>query len=303
MVKIFFYTVLFGQIFNLSAPAAVLKIPKHSNAIYEIDDRRLVDSKSSVNVRTLSESIAMIISSDSVEKKFLSSRIFAGLLKNSERLNFCSGGKFAEHHSLNACTGFLVGVDLLATAGHCFASESDCMNKSVVFNVLAKNEVAEGYKVPVRNTYGCKEIVSRVIDVDRNIDYAVIRLDRKASGREVLKLRSNGRVGSGDKVFMIGHPLGLPQVVTNSASLLDNSQPHFFKAALDSFEGNSGSPVFNSSTLEVEGILVRGEEDFLLDQSLQCYRDQIYNPGEDESSGSRGEGVSRISDILPSLYP
>ena len=43
----------------------------------------------------------------------------------------------------------------------------------------------------------------------------------------------------------------------------------FFVANLDTYGGNSGSPVFNSDTHEVEGILVRGEADFVQQGNCQ----------------------------------
>ncbi|WP_420540401.1 S46 family peptidase (plasmid) [Paenibacillus polymyxa] len=44
------------------------------------------------------------------------------------------------------------------------------------------------------------------------------------------------------------------------AAVRDNPPNAFFVANLDTYGGNSGSPVFNSDTHEVEGILVRGED-------------------------------------------
>lgn len=303
MDKVLFFIAFISQIFVFPAFGGFLKLSENTSAIYKKDDRGLVDVKSSQIVKTLSESIAMIISNESLEKNLFSTTIFAGLLENTEGMNFCKDIAFAKHHSLEACTGFLVGEDLLATAGHCFATEADCSNKTIVFNVLAKNEIESGYLLSAKNTFECKEIVSSGIEPENNLDFAVIRLNRKVFDRPILKLRNEGSLSGHEKVFMIGHPLGLPQVVTNSVSILENGQPHFFKAELDSFEGNSGSPVFNSKTFEVEGILVRGQEDFLLDQSLQCYREQVYNQGENDSPGLKGEEISRISEILPSLGP
>ena len=58
----------------------------------------------------------------------------------------------------------------------------------------------------------------------------------------------------------MGHPSGLPLKVTAGATVRSHKRD-FYVANLDSFEGNSGSPVFNEN-YEVAGILVRGEVDF-----------------------------------------
>lgn len=299
MGRILFFTFSLCLLITRSANAEFKRFSENTTAIYGTDEREFVDVRTSSKVKELSESIAMIVSKEVVDRNVFMTKIFANPLSDRDGVNLCRDEKFASHQSVDSCTGFLIGEDLLASAGHCFTSESDCRNKLIAFNVLAKNEVNDGYKVLSKNIYECKEIVHHGLDNENLLDYAVIRLKRKVVGRKILKLRSTGSIGSNDKVFMIGHPLGLPQVQSNNAIVNDLRDPHFFKATLDSFFGNSGSPVFNSKTFEVEGILVRGEEDFVQDQSLQCYRNQIYN--HDTEDGLRGEVVTKISEILPSL--
>ncbi|MDD4973151.1 MAG: serine protease [Bacteriovorax sp.] len=297
MVQILFIAFVLVQ----AARAGLIPSNDSLDAIYGKDDRSFVDKKSSPKINELSKSIALIISKDIVEKKFFYSDINAKLLSDSDGINLCLDEKFSTHHTVNSCTGFLIGEDLVASAGHCFFSVSDCESKLIAFNVQTKNEIKEGYRVLNQNIYECSEIVSNVFDVEGFQDYAVIRLKKKVFGAKPLKLRSTGSITANDQVFMIGHPMGLPLVSTNKALVNDISNPHFFRATLDSFEGNSGSPVFNSKTLEVEGILVSGQEDFLQDQSLQCYRDQVYDQGTKKSPTLKGEGVTRIRDIQPSV--
>ena len=61
---------------------------------------------------------------------------------------------------------------------------------------------------------------------------------------------------------MIGFPSGLPCKVAANAKVSQNTDTFVFTGNLDTYGGNSGSPVFNLTTHEVEGILVRGGEDF-----------------------------------------
>ncbi len=98
---------------------------------------------------------------------------------------------------------------------------------------------------------------------------------------------------------MIGHPVGLPTKFAGEAVVRSNQQSAFFVANLDTYGGNSGSPVFNSDTHEVEGILVRGETDFVpqggCNVSLVC-----------PTSGCRGEDCTRtteFSNLVPSSAP
>jgi hypothetical protein len=83
------------------------------------------------------------------------------------------------------------------------------------------------------------------------------------AGRRPLAVRSAGRVAKGQPLFVIGHPNGLPTKFADGAQVRGNAHKDFFVANLDTYGGNSGSPVFNAVSLEVEGILVRGENDFV----------------------------------------
>ncbi len=282
---VFFNTAFaFGKISNL-------------DAIYGQDNRRFVDQFSSPKIKNLSESVALIISKDSIIKNLFFSSVSAKLLSDTDGINLCIDEKYSNHHTLNSCTGFLIGENLLASAGHCFMNSSDCENKLIAFNVRVKNETSSGYSVLNKNIYECSEIVTSVFDSSGIQDYSVIRLNKKVTGIMPLKLRNVGSLQETDKVFMIGHPMGLPLVATRAARISDLTMPHSFKASLDSFEGNSGSPVFNSETMEVEGILVRGEEDFLLDQTDKCYRYAKYEQNGIDPTSLKGEGVNRILDI------
>ncbi len=301
MGRVFFFTLLLFNFSTSPVKAELVHFNGNTSAIYGQDDGTFVDTNSSLKINELSKSIAMITSKDIVEKRLFNSIIEGNLLSDREGLNLCADEKFSDHHSVNSCTGFLIAEDLLASAGHCFSSDLDCSNKVIVFDVFQKNEVKKGYRISNKNIYECKEVVSRVLDSENSIDYVVIRLKRKVADRPILKLRTAGLISSNEKVFMIGHPLGLPLVVSTTANIVESDNDHFFKATLDSFEGNSGSPVFNSKTFEVEGILVRGEEDFFKDLSLQCSRDQVYGQKPEELTALKGEGVNRIGDILPLL--
>ena len=70
------------------------------------------------------------------------------------------------------------------------------------------------------------------------------------------------------------------------------SNENYFSANLDSFEGNSGGPVFNSNDHFVEGILVRGEDDYIWDDKRDCFK---VKKCLDRSCS--GEEVTRISAI------
>jgi hypothetical protein len=102
-------------------------------------------------------------------------------------------------------------------------------------------------------------------------------------------------------VYVIGHPVGLPTKFADGANVRNNNNESFFVCNLDTYGGNSGSPVFNSSTHELEGILVRGETDFIVTEN-GCRKSNVC-PQNDPNFVCRGEDCTRsteFGDFVPS---
>ena len=144
----------------------------------------------------------------------------------------------------------------------------------------------------VDNIYGCAEVIEQKLDPITKEDYALIRLNRKVSDRAPLEFRKTGEIENFESLVIIGHPLGLPTKIADNSNVRTNDNEFYFVANLDSFGGNSGSAVFNANTGMVEGVLVRGENDFNYDLENGCYR---INTCRDD--GCRGEDVTRITRI------
>lgn len=196
----------------------------------------------------------------------------------------CDDVKFSSEPSLSyACTGFLVAPDLLVTAGHCMVNtgevrsekEKYCEAFSWLFDYRAgENGDTQTKNLSSANLYGCKEIIYAVREeAPPYRDYALVRLNRDVLDREPLVL-SKSEVAPFEKVHMIGYPLGQPAKLSRDAFVLfDNPKAQSFVTNLDAFEGNSGSPVFNSRN-EVVGILSGGTpvESLRTDTKLSCDR-------------------------------
>ena len=73
---------------------------------------------------------------------------------------------------------------------------------------------------------------------------------------------ASGKVKTAQGVYVIGHPCGLPLKYVPDAEVRENAAASFFVANLDTYGGNSGSPVFNAQNNKVEGILVRRGDGF-----------------------------------------
>lgn len=205
----------------------------------------------------------------------------------------CSDQKFAEQITAANCTGFLVGKNLLVTAGHCIRNMSSCEDYKWVFGFALDESNDEDYlQVPKENIYSCVRIVERSLERENQNDFALVELDREVVGRTPLRVRTEGRIADHTPIFVIGHPTGLPSKIAPMAKVRNNSDDIYFQANLDTFGGNSGSPVFDEATGMVEGILVRGEQDYVFDREKNCRVPKVCT-----EDGCRGEDVTRITNI------
>jgi V8-like Glu-specific endopeptidase len=188
---------------------------------------------------------------------------------------------------LSSCSGFLVSPDILVTAWHCLKDKTDCKKNLWLLDynesqsVFSKNQIVY-----------CKEI----IDSKASVDYALVRLSKPVLDRKPLKLRRSGKVNKEAKLTVIGHPLGLPKVVTDQAFLQGNILNNTFTILSDTYSGNSGSPVIDTKTSLVEGMLTKGDRDFEMDFNNQCYRSAQCN-----EQWCKGETILR-SVLIPILH-
>jgi hypothetical protein len=203
----------------------------------------------------------------------------------------CPGEPFADQPVAGFCSGFLVGPDLVASAGHCITGPAECSLTAFVFGYRMKGPQEPVLTFPAADVYRCREIVSgRVPDGNADfVDWTVVRLDRPVAGHDPLSLRRTGKVPDSQSVLVIGHPVGLPAKIAGGAFVRENADPGFFRANLDTYVGNSGSVVLNAATLVVEGLLVSGEEDFEGEQCLRSLRCP--------NSGCAGEVVARATEF------
>jgi len=185
-------------------------------------------------------------------------------LKDEQGL--CSDQSFIAQPSVAYCTGFVIGANLIATAGHCVSDDWRAVR--IVFGY----ELVQG---PSGNTslrtihaddvYAIRQVrVSRVDDDGE--DFAILETDRKIQGHPPLPLRTSGVIQPHEGVYTLGFPSGIPMKLADGAFVRSVfASQGYFRADLDTYGGNSGSPVINATTQVVEGILVRGGVDYVPD--------------------------------------
>ncbi|MFZ8932538.1 MAG: trypsin-like peptidase domain-containing protein [Bacteriovoracaceae bacterium] len=256
--------------------------------VYGEDGREDVVVFPDYRFRSLAQSTAVQIPKTSMSNKGSYYELESSTL--GQKLNLCPEERFAQQSAAGRCSGFLVAPKILVTAGHCITKMSDCSNSHWVFDYQTQDPYGKVTSVSASNVYSCSRIIEQKLDRGRGTDFAVIELDRAVAGRTPLKFRTSGQVGNQEGLVVIGNPSGLPTKITAGGSVRDNSDYRFFVASVDTFQGNSGSAVFNERTGVVEGILVRGETDYKQDYARGCRTVNVCT-----EYGCRGEDVTRIT--------
>src|SRR5687768_177808 len=139
-------------------------------------------------------------------------------------------------------TGFLVGNGLVMTAYHVISGNLST-TKKVMLGFKASDELS--VKVFVD---GCR---ARVIKVDKEADLALLEMCRSSKS---VKPKFQTAPSKDDKLFLIARPHG-DKVVSHGSFhgnyMLGNQE--YWSVKIDSRDGFSGSPVYNSNA-EVVGV-------------------------------------------------
>lgn len=269
-------------------PTATLTklLKSRQRAIYGVDNRKdTFEVKDAAKRRLAAASVAF------VEAKDLTStaggRFKLRTTSYREEFELCPNETFATQPLGCFCSGVLVAPDVVATAGHC-VTKAQLSKIRVVFGFQMIGPKKARTEFAPDQVYKPVEIIGRKL-TDTGPDWALIRLDRPVVGRKPVAIRRTGKIGNSDALFVIGHPSGLPQKIAGGAQVLNNTRKAYFAANLDTYGGNSGSPVFSAKTRKLEGLLSRGETDFVL--SGNCYVSQVF-----PTTGAGGEDVTRTSE-------
>lgn len=246
------------------APARAQELlPASGKVIYGTDDRIDVYEESNPDRLDWADSTcALVFTSSMLENE---DGTFTLLTTPFRQLGLppCEGEPFANQPTASFCSGFLAASDIVVTAGHCTRSRT-LENIAFVFGFDMENAITANTIIPANRVYfGATRLGEQV--VSNGADFSVVRLDRPVSapGIDPLPFRQVGTIGVGTQIGVIGHPSGLPKKISFGAQTTVRSlAAEFFVANLDTYGGNSGSPVFNALTGTVEGVLVRGETDY-----------------------------------------
>ncbi|WP_233595939.1 MULTISPECIES: serine protease [Corallococcus] len=206
--------------------------------------------------------------------------------------NLCTSERFLDDLTPAFCSGTLIDDDLVLTAGHCITSASACSSTRFVFNFY-RTAAGTMQTVTTADIFSCQAIVARQQATvgGRNLDFAIVRLDRPATPRFTpAPIRAgNAALAVATNVTVIGSGSGIPFKIDSGGAVRDarSGTLDYFVATTDTFGGNSGSGVYENSGYTVAGILVRGETDYKTNGSCSVVNTCT-------ETGCRGEDITYV---------
>ncbi len=174
-------------------------------------------------------------------------------------------------------SGYLVGPDTVLTCWHgweYFSSRAQI----AVFGYAVRPEVADPLEFSSRMVQPVAQIPMsrpdpRVQAGSCNNDWVVLRLEHAVPQSVPVSPPRIQAPKVGQAVYTLGHPGGLPLKLTDRATVTRVSDDSF-RTDLDTFAGNSGSPVFDAETHALVGIVAEGQPgaaDFSAQVERGCY--------------------------------
>lgn len=283
-----------------------------SGLVFETDQRIDVSESKDSSIKTLAKSVFTFVPKSKLIQQKDGSYKFIETIPLKALVNLCPNEPFADEMTIGSrCSGFLVSSSLGITAGHCvspLAAPNFCQDYFIVFDYIRANGITP-LSLPAGSVQTCSTI--KKIDfsnTDPSDDYAILKLSKTINDRKPLKYRKSGKIQNNEGLFMLGYPRGMSQKISEGRFVVKNTDKSSFSTNLDCFHGNSGSPVFNSKTYQVEGLFVRGDGsipnqgtdpnlvgDFFSDTNLKCNKTLVCK----KSEGCTGVmDATRITRIL-----
>lgn len=181
----------------------------------------------------------------------------------------CGDERFSGLPQPGRCSGVKIGDRLVATSAHCVRNERQCAETSVVFGYYGDGATSASRTVASESVYQCVSVVAsrRPASIgERGADWTIFEVDREIDAPNAT-LAGSADVRPSVVTTVIGHPLGLPAVVTR-LGVVQTTTTEYFIANSDTFIGNSGSAVFAAQSVEdnaprVLGLLTGGGYDFV----------------------------------------
>ncbi len=210
-----------------------------------------------------------------------------------ERYDLCPEERFVDVGSARGFgTGVLVGPNLVATAGHVLHHGKDLGCEEVAF--VVGHTLEAGGVIPEADVYRCVRLVARrlplglggtaaVRESSTVPDYALFEIEPllgEADAAAPPWVPLGPPVEEGEEVAALGHPLGLPLIVSRSSVVRDRGAA-FFLTHADVSGGNSGGPLLDPA-LRLRGIVAAELQPSLAPRGAECRTIAVSDEGCDD---------------------
>ncbi len=294
---------------RVSIKSIIEEIPKEKIDLFDLESdknpklRGATQYDSRVEVNALNPNITahlfMLIVSNSVgmivekEKIIKISKDYYQLDTSTTlqmQYQLCDDVAFNKQPIVGVGTAFIVDANKMITASHVFQRPLKDYRVVFGYEIINKQGVVES-RIPKSNIYELESMYKK----QSELDISIFKIKGFFKGNKLpLTLGNSIDLELKHDVYMVGYPSGLPKKVAVNAGIVKNNHSQYFYTSLDSFQGNSGSPVFNAITNKVIGVLVSGEIDYIF--SGNCYKlNSCRIPY------CKGEKVIRIEEIMKQL--
>jgi V8-like Glu-specific endopeptidase len=256
---------------------------------HPLDDRiDVMDNTVSAEIKSNARAVVAIVSQENLTRflgnssKNIPDYFELTLQKHGERLfgvhgrssrhKLCPTEKFVKEFSGGPhCTGVIVGEYLIATAGHCLEHIGDSKREPEELRVIL--DYFNKGTTPPKQLYKDAELirVSRTAIIKSQSggqNWGVIEVFDKFPADRIAKI-ATADTPDQTKIYAIGFPNGLPMKLSPNGEVKVSFKSSF-QTDLALFHGNSGSPVFDYATHQLQGLVMGGPEDYVYDQRNDC---------------------------------
>lgn len=203
----------------------------------------------------------------------------------------CEDELYTDQPISPVATAFLIAPNKVMTVGHATTSNEKCRdNTFFLFNYEWNSYSKQVNPLESEDIYRCKLIIQHSYS---EIDYAIIELDKEVEGVTPLELDFYTEIKEGTPIYTMGHSLQLPKKFTTGfIRSRSGISENYYTAEIDTFRGNSGSPVFSAENHKIVGILKDGEHDYEWNDIDFCNYFKVCPTG-----SCRGEAITRMDKI------
>lgn len=273
-----------------------LVLPKNNNMKTEFVPFYDTEQFAGTLLHPLTKGIVALVNLNALESRSDGSMILTTATTFGKKWNLCQNHQFYQEPILDnnsddarfrACSGFIVGENLIATARHCLRDlEADPYSSPP--GALSNIRIILDYKTPLSwenqnprfvahqivHAKGKEPLYDRIrsplspvyLDEEKQIlaDWVIIETEEKLDSTRILPIRKTPYSSrdiqdpNNNLLFVISHAASMPQKVAIERVLKTFPNRNSYKTDLALFKGASGAPVFWAQTKEVVGILLGG---------------------------------------------